>query len=389
MRYYIIAGEASGDLHGSNLMKELRKLDTSATIRFWGGDMMQQAGGELVKHYRELAFMGFLEVVMNLRTILRNLAFCKEDILQYKPDTLILIDYPGFNLRIAAWAKEQGIKVVYYISPQVWAWKENRVKKMKLCIDKMLVILPFEKDYYRDKWNWEVEYVGHPLVEVVEERKKSEVGSQKSEGGNQLEPQTNSNNKPIIALLPGSRKQEILKKLPIMMEVSKSFPDYQFVVAKAPGQEDSFYDDLLAGYPNVSSVSGKTYHLLMQSTAALVTSGTATLETALFGVPEVVCYKGSNISYQIAKRLVNIKYISLVNLIMDKLVVTELIQNDLTTENLRRELQELLGNPARQQQLATDYKALKELLSKGGHASATAAKSIVEFLRQSAIGNRQ
>jgi lipid-A-disaccharide synthase len=391
MRYYIIAGEASGDLHGSNLMKELRKLDASATIRFWGGDMMQQAGGELVKHYRDLAFMGFLEVVMNLRTILRNLAFCKEDILQNKPDTLILIDYPGFNLRIAEWAKQQGIKVVYYISPQVWAWKENRVKKMKLCIDKMLVILPFEKDYYRDKWNWEVEYVGHPLVEVVEERQSAEsresaiVNRESAVGNRQLESQTNSNNKPIIALLPGSRKQEILKKLPIMMEVSKFFPDYQFVVAKAPGQEDSFYDGLLAGYPNVSSVSGKTYHLLMQSTAALVTSGTATLETALFGVPEVVCYKGSNISYQIAKRLVNIKYISLVNLIMDKLVVTELIQNDLTTENLRRELQELLSNPARQQQLATDYKALKELLSKGGHASATAAKSIVQFLRQSAV----
>lgn len=394
MRYYIIAGEASGDLHGSNLMKELRKLDSSATIRFWGGDMMQQAGGELVKHYRDLAFMGFLEVVMNLRTILRNLAFCKEDILQNRPDTLILIDYPGFNLRIAEWAKQQGIKVVYYISPQVWAWKENRVKKMKMCIDKMLVILPFEKDYYRDKWNWEVEYVGHPLVEVVEERRNAEAGIQKTEYRSQnaeyrIQNTEEENRKPVIALLPGSRKQEILKKLPIMMEVSKSFPGYQFVVAKAPGQEDSFYDSLLAGYPNVSSVSGKTYHLLMQSTAALVTSGTATLETALFGVPEVVCYKGSNISYQIAKRLVKIKYISLVNLIMDKLVVTELIQNDLTTDNLRHELQELLTNPARQQQLATDYTALKALLSKGGHASAKAAASIVAFLRQPAIDNRQ
>jgi lipid-A-disaccharide synthase len=371
MRYYMIAGEASGDLHGSNLMKELRKLDSQATIRFWGGDMMQQAGGELVKHYRDLAFMGFVEVLTNLRTILRNLAFCKEDILQFKPDTLVLIDYPGFNLRIAEWAKQQGIKVVFYISPQVWAWKENRVKKMKLCIDKMLVILPFEKDYYRDKWNWEVEYVGHPLVEVVEERKSAASGD------------TPIAQKPIIALLPGSRKQEILKKLPIMMEVSKSFPDYQFVVAKAPGQEDSFYASLLAGYPNVSSVSGKTYHLLMQSKAALVTSGTATLETALFGVPEVVCYKGNNISYQIAKRLVKVKYISLVNLIMDKLVVKELIQHDLTTANLKQELQELLTNPARQQQLASDYKALKELLSQGGHASAKAAASIVRFLNAS------
>src|SRR5262245_57695610 len=214
MRYYIIAGEASGDLHGSNLIKEIRKLDTGATIRCWGGDRMQQAGGELVKHYRDLAFMGFIEVVRNLNTILRNLKFCKEDILRFKPDTLVLIDYPGFNLRIAEWAKQQGIKVIYYISPQVWAWKENRVKKMKRDIDKMLVILPFEKDYYRDKWNWNVEYGGHPLVEVVE--KAREENNQLAIDNAQLSPKS----KPIIALLPGSRKQEILKKLPIMLEIS-------------------------------------------------------------------------------------------------------------------------------------------------------------------------
>lgn len=378
MRYYMIAGEASGDLHGSNLIKELKKLDQAATIRCWGGDLMEAAGAELVKHYRDLAFMGFLEVVKNLGTILRNLKLCKEDILQFKPDTLILIDYPGFNLRIAEWAREQGIRVIYYISPQVWAWKENRVKKMKTCIDKMLVILPFEKDYYRDKWNWEVEYVGHPLVEVVEER-------QSAVDNRQSGLQTNSSQalaeKPIVALLPGSRKQEILKKLPIMLAVSKDFPELQFVVAKAPGQDAAFYDALLQGYPNVSSVSGKTYTLLLQSKAALVTSGTATLETALFGVPEVVCYKGSNISYQIAKRLVKIKYISLVNLIMDKLVVKELIQDELTPANLRQELHELLHNPARQQQLQTDYAALKELLGKGGHASSKAAASIVQFLK--------
>lgn len=373
MRYYMIAGEASGDLHGSNLIKELKKLDQSATIRCWGGDLMEAAGAELVKHYRDLAFMGFLEVVKNLGTILRNLKLCKEDILQFKPDTLILIDYPGFNLRIAEWAREQGIRVIYYISPQVWAWKENRVKKMKTCIDKMLVILPFEKDYYRNKWNWEVEYVGHPLVEVVEEYQNTEYRIQHTEGGKQ--------DKPIVALLPGSRKQEILKKLPIMLAISQDFPDLQFVVAKAPGQDAAFYDALLEGYPNVSSVSGKTYTLLLQSKAALVTSGTATLETALFGVPEVVCYKGSNISYQIAKRLVKVKYISLVNLIMDKLVVKELIQDELTPANLRQELNELLHNPARQQQLQTDYAALKELLGKGGHASAKAAASIVQFLK--------
>ncbi|NII25297.1 lipid-A-disaccharide synthase [Pseudoflavitalea sp. X16] len=392
MRYYIIAGEASGDLHGSNLIKELKKLNQAATIRCWGGDLMQAAGAELVKHYRELAFMGFLEVVKNLGTILRNLKFCKEDILQFRPDTLILIDYPGFNLRIAEWAKKQGITVIYYISPQVWAWKENRVKKMKTCIDKMLVILPFEKDYYRNKWNWEVEYVGHPLVEVVEERQSAIVNRQSAVGNRsertpseQSESLTNSDQassgKPIVALLPGSRKQEILKKLPVMLEASKYFPDLQFVVAKAPGQEDAFYDGLLQGYPNVSAVSGKTYTLLLQSDAALVTSGTATLETALFGVPEVVCYKGSNVSYQIAKRLVKVKYISLVNLIMDKLVVKELIQHDLTPENLRHELNELLHNPGRRQQLAADYKALKQLLGEGGHASAKAAASIVRFLQ--------
>ncbi|MBL7747585.1 MAG: lipid-A-disaccharide synthase, partial [Chitinophagaceae bacterium] len=271
MKYYLIAGEASGDLHGSNLIKELRKLDGTSQFRCWGGDKMQEQGARLMKHYRELAFMGFTEVLMNLRTIFRNLAFCKEDILQYQPDTLILIDYPGFNLRIAKWAKQQGLRIIYYISPQVWAWKANRVKSMKECIDTMLVILPFEKDYFKNKWNWEVEYVGHPLIEVVEDQ-KSKVKSQKL------------SDKPIIALLPGSRKQEILKKLPVMLEVSKRYPQYQFIVAKAPGADESFYEALLKDYANVSYVANRTYDLLLQSKAALVTSGTATLETALFGV---------------------------------------------------------------------------------------------------------
>jgi len=384
MKYYIIAGEASGDLHGSNLIKELKKLDSNASVRCWGGDKMQDAGGKLVKHYRDLAFMGFTEVLMNLRTIFKNLAFCKEDIKQFKPDTLILIDYPGFNLRIAKWAKEEGLfaksgsqgpvggKVIYYISPQVWAWKEGRVKMMKESIDKMLVILPFEKDYFKNKWNWEVEYVGHPLVEVIESQ-KSEVRSQ------------NLSNRPIVALLPGSRKQEIMKKLPIMLEVSKSFPHYQFIVAKAPGVEETFYDNLLKPYSNVSYVSNQTYHLLLQAKAALVTSGTATLETALFGVPEVVCYKGSFISYQIGKRLVKVKYISLVNLIMDKLVVKELIQENMTEENLKKELHELLTNEQRKIELKNDYTALKQLLSEGGNASARAAKSIISFLTSAKV----
>lgn len=353
-------------MHGSNLIREIRQRDTTAVVRCWGGDRMQQAGGELVKHYRDLAFMGFIEVVKNLGTILKNLRFCKEDITRFQPDALILIDYPGFNLRIAEWAKAQGLKVIYYISPQVWAWKENRVKKMKQHIDKMLVILPFEKEYYKNKWQWDVEYVGHPLVQVIDEYQQQKAAF--------------PSDRPVIALLPGSRKQEILKKLPVMLEVSKHFPGYEFVVARAPGQEDTFYESLLQPYPNVRAVSDQTYALLSTATAALVTSGTATLETALFGVPEVVCYRGSNISYQIAKRLIKVKYISLVNLIMDKLVVKELIQHDLTVENLRKELNELLHNNERKKQLQADYAALKDLLGKGGKASARAAESIVHFL---------
>ena len=364
MKYYVIAGEASGDLHGSNLIKEMKLLDSDAAFRCWGGEKMQEAGATLVKHYRDLAFMGFVEVLKNLKTILRNLDLCKKDIETYKPDSLILIDYPGFNLRIAKWAKQQGLKVIYYISPQVWAWKEGRVKAIKRDVDKMLVILPFEKEFYK-KWNYDVEYVGHPLVNVID----SFSANEKLFAG-----------KEVIALLPGSRKQEILKKLPIMLEASKNFPGYYFVIAKAPGIEEDFYNELLAPYSNVSFVVNKTYQLLSESKAALVTSGTATLETALFGVPEVICYKGGNISYQIAKRLIKIKYICLVNLIMDKEVVKELIQDELTVANIITELNEILSNPQKQQQLKQDYTSLKNLLSKGGNASANAAKSIAEFL---------
>ena len=380
MQYYIIAGEASGDLHGSNLIKELRKLDTSASIRCWGGDKMEAAGATLVKHYRDLAFMGFVEVIKNLPTIFSNINFCKKDITAHKPDVLILIDYPGFNLRIAKWAKQQGLKIVYYISPQVWAWKENRVKMMKQCIDKMICILPFEKDFYQKKWNWSVAYVGHPLVEVIEEFgiRNLEFGTQNTGAisHNSKLPIPNSG---LIALLPGSRKQEILKKLPIMLEVSKHYPTYQFVVAKAPGLDENFYSGLLTPYSNVSSVVNKTYQLLASSKAALVTSGTATLETALFAVPQVICYKGNSISYQIAKRLIKIKYIGLVNLIMDKEVVKELIQDELTIKNLKKELDKLLNNKQKQQQLQTDYAALKTLLSQGGNASANAANIIYKF----------
>lgn len=364
MKYYIIAGEASGDLHGSNLIKELKLLDANATFRCWGGDKMQAAGASVVKHYSELAFMGFIEVVMNLRTIFKNLSFCKADILLHKPDALILIDYPGFNLRVAAWAKQQGLKVIYYISPQVWAWKKNRVIGIKKNVDKMLVILPFEKDFYAN-WKYDVEYVGHPLVQVIDSFKEQNPFAAKEK---------------VIAVLPGSRKQEITTKLPVMLAVANKFTGYRFVVAKAPGIEASFYDDFLKDHYNVQAVSDSTYSLLSKASAALVTSGTATLETALFAVPEVVCYKGSAISYAIAKRLITIKYICLVNLIMDKPVVKELIQDELTPENIEKELHELLTNKNRQLQLQDDYAALKELLSAGGNASANAALCIRKFL---------
>jgi len=389
MKYYIIAGEASGDLHGSNLIKELRRQDPATTVRCWGGDLMQQAGGELVKHYKDLAFMGFAEVLMNLRTIFRNLDFCKQDILQYRPDALILIDYPGFNMRIAKWAHQARSRthqpdpqehpltprIIYYISPQVWAWKEGRVRQIRETVDKMLVILPFEKDFYK-KWNYDVEYVGHPLVEEIDGFRAGPPGVL-----NLIPRRSSGPPKPIIALLPGSRKQEIEKKLPVMLEASRHFPDFQFVIAQAPGQEPAFYDHLTAAFPNVSSIRNQTYALLSQARAACVTSGTATLETALFGVPEVVCYKGSTISYQIARRLIKVKYISLVNLIMDKEVVKELIQDELTADNLRREVEDLLHNNARRQQLREDYARLKKILSQGGHASANAAASILRFMR--------
>ncbi len=367
MKYYLIAGEASGDLHGSNLIKHLHEQDKNADIRCWGGDLMQAAGAALVKHYRDLAFMGFIEVVANLGTILKNIRFCKQDILNYGPDVVVLIDYPGFNIKIVEWAKQQGLRTVYYISPQVWAWKEKRVKIIKACVDKMLVILPFEKDYY-GKFDYKVEYVGHPLVETIEEFRQQGAKEPLAPG------------KKIVALLPGSRKQEIAKKLPIMLEVSKTFNEYQFIVARAPGLEESFYEPFMLPYANVSAVSGGTYNLLNQASAALVTSGTATLETALFNVPEVVCYKANPVSYEIAKRVIKVKYISLVNLIMDKLVVKELIQHEMNTANCVRELAELIGNPVRIGELKNDYAALRRLLSLGGHASANAARIVYEFV---------
>ncbi len=368
MKYYIIAGEASGDLHGSNLIKAILKNDPTAQIQCWGGDLMQAAGGHLVKHYRSLAFMGFVEVLMNLRTIIANIAFCKKDITAFEPDVLICIDYPGFNLRIAKWAKTNGMKVVYFIAPQVWAWKENRVPAMRQSIDRLLCILPFEKAYFKNRWNWEVDYVGHPLMEVIDA----------------LEPLAHPlpplQDIKLIALLPGSRQQEIQKKLPIMLSVAKEFPTEHFVVAQAPGIDPNWFNTLIPNLPNVHVVASNTYAILQHSKAALVTSGTATLETALLNVPEIVCYKGNPITLALAKRFVKIKFIALVNLIMNKEVVKELIQEDLTTKNLSIELKKLLEDAAHQSAIKADYARLKEALTTGHKATTVAAAIIQETL---------
>jgi len=370
MKYYIIAGEASGDLHGSNLMRALYQEDSKADIRFWGGDLMQEVGGTLVKHYRSLAFMGFAEVVMNLKTILNNITFCKKDIEKFNPDVIIFIDYPGFNMRIAKWAKQKGIKTHYYIAPQIWAWKENRIKAVKRDFDKLFVILPFEKDFFEVKHDFPVDFVGHPLIDAIHNRKKTDEV--------QFRKENNLDEKPIIAILPGSRKQEISKMLSVMLSVVNDFTDYQFVIAGAPSQEFEFYQQFLTTQ-NVKFVSNKTYDLLSISTAALVTSGTATLETALFKVPEVVCYKGGWISYQIAKRIITLKYISLVNLIMDSEVVTELIQEECNQKRIKEELSKLLETTHRNKLLA-NYDILETKLGGLGASQKTAQLIVKELV---------
>lgn len=367
LKYYIIAGEASGDLHASNLMKSILKKDSTAEFRFWGGDLMTAvAGFQPVKHYKDLAFMGFLEVAKNLTTILKNIKFCKDDIQKFKPDVLILVDYPGFNLRIAEFAKGLGVKVMYYISPQLWAWKEGRVEKIRKFVDEMLVILPFEKDFYK-KHNVNAHFVGHPLLDAIADLPEMDIAKFKAEH--------HLNEKEIIALLPGSREQEVTKMLELMLSVRPHFKEYQFVIAGAPSLPKDFYQKYVD--ENVHFVSNKTYDLLRSSKAALVTSGTATLETALLNIPEVVCYKSSTISYEIGKRVVkNIKYISLVNLIMDEEIVTELIQKDLNKKRLVQELSDILEGERRNKMLQ-DFKKLQEKLG-GKGASDEAAALIVK-----------
>ncbi|MGV6827793.1 MAG: lipid-A-disaccharide synthase [Flavobacteriales bacterium] len=363
MKYYLIAGEASGDLHGANLIKELKKKDPQAVFHVWGGDLMEQAGGKLIKHYKDLAFMGFLEVILNLKTIFKNIAFCKKDIETFKPDVILYIDYPGFNMRIAKWAKQKGYKNHYYISPQIWAWKEGRIKAIKKDIDAMYVILPFEKDFYEKKHQFPVHFVGHPLIDAIADR--TQVNPETFIKENKLD------HRPIIALLPGSRKQEISKMLNIMLSITDDFKDYQFVIAGAPSQDLSFYQPFLQ-QKNVHLLLNKTYDLLSIANAALVTSGTATLETALFKVPQVVCYKSSWFSYEIGKSIVKLKYISLVNLILDKEVVTELIQTNFNTKNLKKELHKILDEYNRAV-LFLDYYDLEKKLGGKGASEKTAA----------------
>ena len=370
MKYYIIAGEASGDLHASNLMKELKKKDKHAQFRCWGGDRMKNEGADLVMHYKDIAYMGFVEVLVHLPKILKNIKFCKKDIAKYQPDVVIMVDYPGFNLRIAEYVKRIGIKTFYYISPQIWAWKQKRVFKIKRFIDRMFVILPFEKEFYA-KFDYDAAFVGHPLLDAIKNRPK--ILKQEFCENNNL------GEKPIIALLPGSRKQEIDNMLSVMLTVIPHFKEYQFVIAGVNTIDKSFYEQK-AKQQGAEIIYNKTYDLLSVADAALVTSGTATLETALFQVPEVVCYKANYISYWLAKQFIKVKYISLVNLIMDRLVIKELIQKELNTKNLTKELDKLLNNETHRSKVLADYKQLKEKLGISG-ASEKTAHLMIENLK--------
>ncbi len=371
MKYYLIAGEASGDLHGSNLMKGLKAVDPDPHFRFWGGDRMQEQGGEMVAHYRDHSIMGFLEVLVNLGKIRRNFRTCKNDLLGYQPDVLILIDYPGFNLRMAEFAHHHNIRVFYYISPKIWAWKESRIKKIRAFVDQMFIIFPFEKDFYRSH-GYEAIYHGNPLIDAVDDKMhhRSSFHDFTREQGLQ--------DKPVVAILPGSRKQEIDRNLGVMIRIIGDYPDYQFVIAGAPSIERAYYDHYLK-YENLSYVHDMTHDLLSHASAAIITSGTATLEAALFNVPQVVCYRANPVSYLIARHFVHLSYISLVNLNMDKQVVRELIQGDMTPKALNRELNHLLHDKEYVARMLSDYEQLRRILG-GSGASARIARDIYQKL---------
>ncbi len=370
MKYYIIAGERSGDLHGSNLIKGIRKHDPDAQIRAWGGEMMQESGAEVVKHYRDLAFMGFFEVIKNLPTIIGFLSFCKKDIKNFQPDVVVLIDYAGFNMRVAKFAKTNGYRTFYYISPKVWAWNQSRALKIKQFVDKMFVIFPFEKAFFQ-KFDYEVEYVGNPLFDAIADftpnpnfRKDARLGI-----------------KPIIALLPGSRKQEVETMLGLMMSQVYELPDYQFVIGAVSNLPKELYARWQSIFP-VKIVIDDAYNLLSVADAALVTSGTATLETALFNVPQVVCYKGGWAAYQVYKRVIRVPFVSLVNLIVGRELVKELLQNDLTKENVLTELSKITINQTARQSQLNGYAEIKNILGEKGASERTGRLMVEELRRQ-------
>ena len=376
MRYFLIAGEASGDLHGSNLVRELKLQDPQAQFRFFGGDLMAaQAGVPPVKHYSEMAFMGFVRVLMNLRKIGRNMEQCKADIVDFKPDVVILIDFAGFNLRIAEFAKSLGLKTVFYISPKIWAWKQNRIKKIKKYIDKMLTILPFETEFYA-RFDYPVEYVGNPILDAIEEFRS---GDHQTEAD--FRKANNLTDKPIIGLLAGSRKQEVDFMLPVMIEVSRQFPEYQFVISGAPGLDRDYYTKVIGADCNIPIVFGQTYNLLKFSRAALVTSGTATLETALFGVPEAVLYRISapDFLYRIGRKLLKVKWISLANLIVGREIIRELVQMDCNPRTIADELRKILDDKQYDAEFQRNYAELRQRMGSAG-ASQRAAQAVIKFV---------
>lgn len=373
MKYYIIVGEASGDIHAANLMQQIKTYDSNAEFRFWGGDLMLEQGGTCVKHYKETAFMGIVDVLMNLRAISKNLSLCKKDILEFNPDIVIPVDYPGFNLRISEFAHTKGYKVYYYISPKIWAWKQSRVHKIKKFVDKLFIIFPFEIDFYK-QFDYVPEFVGNPLIDELSKKTKNRISEEKFRNENDI------GEKPLIAVLSGSRKQEIKNNLPEMLKVIKHFPDYTFVLAAAPSIDLEYYDKYIKDY-DIKIVYNKTYDVLLNSKAAIVTSGTATLETAILNIPELVCYRGDNLSYQIARRVIKVKYISLVNIIMDKEVIKELIQHDMNELKISKELDNLLNNKDYRANMLTSFDKLRQISGKEG-ASNRAAKIIVDDINK-------
>ncbi len=391
MKYFIIAGEASGDLHGSNLIKGLKQADPQCQIRCWGGDLMKEAGGELVNHYKDTAVMGFFEVLMKIGKIFRNFRKCHKDILDFNPDVVVLIDYPGFNFRIAKFAKKRGFKVFYYIAPKIWAWKESRGKRLKKYVDRLFIIFPFEIEYFKNRWQIDAIYRGNPLLDSIESNKYMKEDRQTFVGRlSEITGNDYSTNDKFIALLSGSRRTEISYQLPVMLDTVRAFPSYKFILAAAPSIPEEFYGKLIKKYCakngidpseiSLPAVYGQTYPIMKNSQAAIVNSGTASLEAALIGVPQMVSYLGSEISYIIAKQLIKgIKYISLANLILDKLIFKEFIQHEANLENISAELRKLLEDTQYIQAMKSDYAEVHKLLGGGGASRAVAEAMVEEY----------